>query len=112
MSHPNPSHDRENEYPEDKVTHYPKRKSLGDKVTAKGKALERMIKEPASKEWFKKHGLPKSLRDGKGVEVAPKTIKTTSYDGSGKPPKITHRPYDKETGTPYSKEQWSKWQKK
>lgn len=27
MSHPNPSHDESNQYPEDKVTHYPKAKS-------------------------------------------------------------------------------------
>jgi hypothetical protein len=25
MSHPNPSHDKGHEYPEDKVTHYPKK---------------------------------------------------------------------------------------
>lgn len=28
MSHPNPSHDSSNEYPEDKVTHYPRAKAL------------------------------------------------------------------------------------
>lgn len=27
MSHPNSQHDRDNEYPEDKVTHYPQGKS-------------------------------------------------------------------------------------
>lgn len=42
---------------------------VGKVLTAKAKALDAMIKEPASKEWFKKHGTPKFLKDGKGLEV-------------------------------------------
>lgn len=56
MSHPNPSHDKNNEYPEDKVTHYKKKsikhytKKHGSvmehfgSIAAKAEALKKMIK--------------------------------------------------------------------
>lgn len=47
MSHPNPSHDRSNEYPEDKVSHYP-RKTIGSrvkKIASKTQALKKMMAE-------------------------------------------------------------------
>lgn len=37
MSHPNPSHDSDNEYPADKVTHYPKAKALKKRTGFDGK---------------------------------------------------------------------------
>ncbi len=47
MSHPDPTHDRSNEYPEDKVSHYPKKKGGLSKVakvlTSKAKALNKMM---------------------------------------------------------------------
>jgi hypothetical protein len=56
MSHPSPSHDKGNEYPEDKTTHYKKktapeyRKKHGTimehfgKIKAKSDALKKMMK--------------------------------------------------------------------
>lgn len=75
MSHPVPSHESSNEYPEDGVTSYPHRRAkkarakshgplhnVANRLNAKARALKQMISEPASKEWFEKHGLPKHLR--------------------------------------------------
>lgn len=56
MSHPNPSHDRENEYPHDEYSAGPRAKALKKKSKPKTvKTLKAMIKEPASKEWFAKY---------------------------------------------------------
>ena len=46
--------------------------NIGKVLTGKAKALDRMIKEPASKDWFKRHGTPKFLKDGKGVDIKSK----------------------------------------
>lgn len=52
MSHPNPSHDRKNEYPEDKVTRYPKKQkkeggfsNVIKHLRSKTKALQKMMDE-------------------------------------------------------------------
>lgn len=48
MSHPNPSHDRDNEYPEDKVTHHPKKKTVMGRagtISSKAKALKKRMDE-------------------------------------------------------------------
>lgn len=54
MSHPNPQHDPSNEYPADKITHYPHRKAgksggplhnIANRLTAKAKALQKRMKE-------------------------------------------------------------------
>lgn len=47
MSHPNPTHDRGNEYPEDKVSHYPKKTVMErmKEISSKGKALKKMMQE-------------------------------------------------------------------
>lgn len=73
MSHPDASHDKNNEYPEDKVSHYPQKnkraKSRGplhnvaNRLNAKSSALRKAIDEPASLSWFKKHGTPKLPKD-------------------------------------------------
>ncbi len=56
MSHPDPLHDHENERIEDsKFAPRKKMKTIKD--------IENMQKEPASKEWFKKHGLPKKKHE-------------------------------------------------
>ena len=53
MSHPNPSHDRENEYPSDNYKPVAKKKKSV-------KDLKSMIAMPASKKWFEKHGSSKN----------------------------------------------------
>lgn len=56
MSHPNPSHDRENEVPEDKVTHYPKKTIMGraKEIGIKHKALKKAMYEVGGR-FTKKH---------------------------------------------------------
>jgi hypothetical protein len=50
MSHPNPQHERTNEYPEDKVSHYAKRAKNGgplhnvaNRLSSKAKALNKRM---------------------------------------------------------------------
>ena len=53
MSHPQSSHSRDNEYPEDKVTHYPQRRkraksggplhNVANRLNAKAQALKKLI---------------------------------------------------------------------
>lgn len=101
MSHPNPRHDPENSRSE-------------DSLFSKARSLKSMIKEPASRKWFEKHGTPKSLALRKDKEMEKKVnagtgrrltkeeseFKTRDWPKSGKEP--NHTDYQKRIGRAYN----------
>lgn len=78
MSHPVPGHTYgENEYeshsPHKEGGVRPHKKNLGSRmsdITKSARKLDAMVREPATKAWFAKYGVPKVLNDKKGVELA------------------------------------------
>ncbi len=80
--------------------------SLGKKVSSWGDNLKKMMAEPASKEWFAKHGSPKTkalvkLKQPRLLSVSERAEKTKNWPKGPSAP-VDEKAYQKRVGRAYN----------